>query len=141
MPVAKKPTAAAVESAAAETLKPSAEVASSSNSDGKGRLSEAQKVPLARTPSSSLRLHLCGRYCTHLHEAYEPQFPKPVLQRALRKQKKKQNERLVRSTLASSAAAAAKPEGNSSGSEEDLTVECVRATVAPSVCGAFSCSA
>lgn len=52
------------------------------------------------------------------------QFPKPVLQRALRKQKKKQNERLVRNTLAS-AAAAAKPEGNSSGSEEDLTVECV----------------
>jgi hypothetical protein len=81
-----------------------------------------------------------ARTCTKRMNA-NALFPKPVLQRALRKQKKKQNERLVRSTLASSAAAAAKPEGNSSGSEEDLTVECVRATVAPSVCRAFSCSA
>jgi hypothetical protein len=70
MPVAKKPTAAAVENAAAETLKPSAEAAASSNSDGKGRLSEAQKVPLARNTSSSLRSYVC-RYSTHLHEAYE----------------------------------------------------------------------
>jgi hypothetical protein len=48
-----------------------------------------------------------------------------MLQRALRKQKKKQNERLVRNTLAASAAAAVKAEGDSSGSEDNLTVECV----------------
>jgi hypothetical protein len=43
----------------------------------------------------------------------------------LRKQKKKQNERLVRSTLAASVAATVKADGESSGSEEELTVECV----------------
>jgi hypothetical protein len=52
-----------------------------------------------------------------------------VLQRALRKQKKKQNERLVRSTLAASADAT-KADGNSSDDEEDLTVECVPAAAA-----------
>jgi hypothetical protein len=52
-----------------------------------------------------------------------------VLQRALRKQKKKQNERLVRSTLAA-AAASVKAEGNSSGSDEELTVEYVDAGAA-----------
>ena len=51
-----------------------------------------------------------------------PPQPQLSLQRALRKQKKKLNDRLVRSTLAASAA---KAEGNSSGSEEDMTVECV----------------
>jgi hypothetical protein len=49
----------------------------------------------------------------------------------LRKQKKKQTERLVRSALAASAALV-KAEGHSSGSEEDVTVEYVKAAVFPS---------
>ena len=62
-------------------------------------------------------------------------FSEPALQRALRKQKKKLNERLVRSTLAASSAAA-KAEGDISGSDDDLTVEYVFVAFVVMLCGA-----
>ena len=85
----------------------------------------AQRNRLHPLPPHSLRLRTISSNAT-------PRS-KHVLQRALRKQKKKQNERLVRSTLAASAASV-KAEGNSSGGDEDLTVEYVDAGAAVVLC-------